>query len=136
MDLFFTEILLMKKEAMNQIEVRYDKKFLKEKRKFKRKCTSIENDFKRFEIALKIKIIDNNFKVPVDNKKICRIEGLQECVTLPAFVYCEKMNRGRNSVIRITFIYDPLKKIIYFVQFYFKGNDEVENKNRINKLFK
>ncbi len=69
----------MKRDAtMNQIEVEYDKKFLKEKRKFKRKCTSIEKDFKRFEIALKIKIMDNNFKVPVDNKKICRIEGLHE----------------------------------------------------------
>lgn len=131
----------MKKDStMTQIEVDYDKKFLKEKRKFKRKCPSIENDFRRLEIALKTKIKDNNYKVLVDNKKICRIEGLESCVTLPAFViksfYCEKMNKGRNSGFRITFIYDYNKKFIYFVEFYFKSNKKVEDKNRINQLFK
>lgn len=36
---------------MNSIEVYYDKKFLKEKRKFQRICPSIERDFNRFLIA-------------------------------------------------------------------------------------
>ena len=126
MALYFTGIFHTKRDnTMNQIEAVYDKKFLKEKLKFKRKCPSIDNDFKRIEIALKTKIEDNNFKVPVDNKKICRIEGLDSHVTLPAFVvksfYCEKMNKGRNSGFRITFVYDIAKKLIYFVEFYFKG---------------
>ncbi len=125
---------------MNQIDVNYDKKFLKEKRKFKSKCPSIDRDFKRFEIALKIKIQDNNFKVPVDNKQIFQISGLDKSVFLPAFVvksfYCEKMNKGSNSGFRITFIWDPKKRSIYFVEFYFKQKKDVEDKNRINDLFK
>lgn len=125
---------------MNQIEVRYDKKFLKEKRKFLSKCTSIDTDFKRFEKALKIKIQDNGYKVPVDNKQIFQIAGLDKSVYLPAFVvksfYCEKMNKGSNSGFRITFIWNPKKKCIYFVEFYFKQKKDVEDKDRINKLFK
>lgn len=125
---------------MNQIEMGYDKKFLKEKRKFKNKCPSLDKDFKRFEIALKIKIQENDFMVPVDNKQIFQISGLNKSVYLPAFVvksfYCEKMNKGSNSGFRITFVWDPKEKFIYFVEFYFKQNKDVEDKTRINNLFK
>ncbi len=82
----------------------------------------------------------NNYTVPTGNDKYFRIAGLDDCVTLPAFVakafYCEKMNRGMKSGFRITFIYDPSENLIYFVQFYFKSQNEVEDKSRINKLFK
>ena len=125
---------------MNQIEVEYDKKFLKEKRKFQGKCPSINSDFKRFEKALKVKIQDNQYMVPVDNKQIFQIAGLDKSVYLPAFVvksfYCEKMNKGSNSGFRITFVWNPKKKTIYFVEFYFKQKKDVENKDRINNLFK
>lgn len=125
---------------MKTIEVYYDKKFLKEKSKFHSKCPSIERDFERFEKALKIKIEENNFNVPVDNKTIFKISGLSKKVKLPAFVvkafYCEKMNRGSRSGFRVTFIYNPLKRVIYFVEFYFKEKKEIEDKERINKLFK
>ncbi len=125
---------------MKTIEAIYDKKFLKEKRKFHSKCPSIEKDFQRFETALKIQIKENDFNVPVDNKRIFRISGLNKNVIFPAFVvkafYCEKMNKGSRSGFRITFIYNPLKRVIYFVEFYFKENKEIEDKERINKLFK
>ena len=125
---------------MNQIEVEYDKKFLKEKRKFQGKCPSINNDFKRFVKALKIRIQDNQYIVPVDNQQIFQISGLDKSVYLPAFVvksfYCEKMNKGSNSGFRITFVWNPKKKTIYFVEFYFKQKKDVENKDRINNLFK
>lgn len=125
---------------MNQIEIDYDKRFLKEKRKFNRRCPSIENDFKRFEKALKTDLKYNNYLIPLNNKKYSKISGLDDDVTLPAFVakafYCEKMNKGSKSGFRITFVYDPSAKFIYFVEFYFKQNNEIENKDRINKLFK
>ncbi|MBQ9161312.1 MAG: hypothetical protein IJ122_08360 [Methanobrevibacter sp.] len=125
---------------MNQIEVDYDKKFLKEKRKLQSKCTSLEKDFERFEKALKIKIKENDYKVPVDNKKIFKIAGLDKRVTFPAFVvksfYCENMNKCSNSGFRVTFVYDPVEKFIYFTQFYFKQKHEIEDKDRINRLFK
>ena len=54
---------------MKTIEAIYDKKFLKEKRKFHSKCPSIEKDFQRFETALKIQIKENDFNVPVEIKE-------------------------------------------------------------------
>lgn len=123
----------------NQIEIGYDKRFLKEKRKFKRKCNSIDEDFERFEKALKVDQKDNNYKIPLDTKKYSKISGLDKNVTLPAFVakvfYCKKMNKGSKSGFRISFIYDPDEYFIYFVEFYFKQNNEIENKERINHLF-
>ena len=125
---------------MTQIDVVYDKKFIKEKKKLARKCPSIENDFEIFKKALMIDIEYNNYSVPTDNDKYYRISGLKEYVTLPAFVakafYCEKMNKGMKSGFRITFIYDPSETLLYFVQFYFKSKDEIEDNDRINKLFK
>ena len=46
------------------------------------------------------------------------------------------MNKGMKSGFRITFIHDPSENLIYFVQFYFKSKNEIEDKERINKLFK
>lgn len=125
---------------MNQIEIDYDKRFLKEKRKFSRKCPSIDDDFKRFEKALKVDIEDNDYKIPLTTNKYSKISGLNRCVTLPAFVaksfYCKKMNKGSKSGFRITFVYDSVNRFIYFIEFYFKQSNEIENKERINQLFK
>ena len=60
---------------MNQIEIGYDKRFLREKRKFNRKCSSIDLDFKRFEKALIVDLEDNNYKIPLDTKKYSKISG-------------------------------------------------------------
>lgn len=46
------------------------------------------------------------------------------------------MNKGSKSGFRISFIYDSSKRFIYFVEFYFKQNNEIENEERINQLFK
>ncbi len=89
---------------------------------------------------MKVDIKDNNYQVPLDNKKYSKISGLDSNVTLPAFVakvfYCKKMNKGSKSGFRITFIYNPSTLSIYFVEFYFKQKNEIENKERINRLFK
>lgn len=69
---------------MNQIEVGYDKRFLKEKRKFNRKCPSIESDFKRFEKALMVDLEDTDYKIPLNTKKYSKISGLDDCVIFPA----------------------------------------------------
>ena len=125
---------------MTKINVDYHKKFLKEKRKLTQQCRSIDEDFEDFKKALITDIKYNNYTVPTDTEKYFRIAGLDKCVTLPAFVakvfYCEKMNRGSHSGFRITFIYDPSENLIYFVQFYFKSKNEIEDKERINRLFK
>ncbi len=124
---------------MSQIDVGYHKKFLKEKDKFVKICPSIEGDFEVFLDILKTDIIYNNYNVPTNNKKYYKIAGLDKKVFMPAFVakafYCEKMNKGRKSGFRITFIYDPSINFLYFVEFYYKGKKEIEDKERINKLF-
>ena len=125
---------------MSPIEVKYHKKFLKEKRKLSKKCSTFDNDFKRFVKALITDIKYNDFKVPTNIKKYSKISGLDKRVSLPAFVakkfYCEGMNRGSDSGYRFTFIFDSSENLIYFVQIYFKGNQEIEDLDRINNLFK
>ena len=85
---------MWKDNMTNQIEIGYNKRFLKEKRKFKRKCPSIDEDFERFEKALKVDLKDNDYKIPLDTKKYSKISGLDKNVTLPVFVakvfYCKK----------------------------------------------
>ena len=119
----------------NQIEIVYDKRFLKEKRKFKRKCNSIDEDFERFEKALKVDLKDNNYKIPLDTKKYSKISGLDKNVTLPAFVakvfYCKKMNKGSKSGFRISFIYDPDEYFIYFVEFYLNKIMKLKTKKEL-----
>ena len=46
------------------------------------------------------------------------------------------MNKGSKSGFRISFIYDASEYYVYFVEFYFKQKNEIENKDRINHLFK
>ena len=125
---------------MTQIDVVCHKKFIREKKALARTCKSIESDFEDFKTALITDIIYHDYTVPTNTKKYFRISGLNKNVTLPAFVakvfYCKKMNRGAHSGFRITFIYDPDENLLYFIQFYFKSKDEVEDKERINKLFK
>ena len=99
-------------------------KFDKEMEKFFKKCPSMKNDFERFKIALCVSIKNNDYNVPIDNKKFFKIEGLSKKVYLPAFVvkmfYCEKMNRGSNSGFRITFVYDKSKKPYIFQRYILK----------------
>ena len=98
----------------NQIEIGYDKRFLKEKRK----CPSIDEDFKRFEKALKVDLKDNNYKIPLNTKKYSKISGLDKEVILPAFVakvfYCEKMNRESKSCLEFP-SYMMLVNIIFIL---------------------
>ena len=60
---------------MTQIDVGYHKKFLREKMKLARKCTSIEGDFENFKKALMVDIKYNNYTVPTGNDKYFRIAG-------------------------------------------------------------
>ena len=124
---------------MTQIDIEYHKRFLREKRKLMREYPSIENDFEDFKTALITDIRYNNYSVPHDNKKYFRITGLDETVSLPAFLgkafYCEKMNKGSNSGFRVTFIYDPSENLILFIQFYHEDETKID-KERINHLFK
>ena len=111
----------------NQIEIGYDKRLLKEKRKFKRKCHSIDEDFERFKKSLKVDLKDNNYKIPLDTKKYSKISVLDKNVTLPAFVakvfYCKKMNKGSKSGFRISFIYDLITFTIPFFYNHTLSND-------------
>lgn len=124
---------------MNDFDFNYHKRFLKEKEKLSNKCTSLENDFEIFKTTLQVDIRDNNYNVPTDVGKYFKIKGLSKKVTLPAFVvkkfYCENMNKGSNSGFRFTFLYDKSERLIYFVEIYFKGQKQIENKDRINNLF-
>ncbi len=124
---------------MNEFEFKYHKRFNSEKHKFSNKYNSFESDFEIFQTALQVDITYNNYIVPTGTDKYSKIQGLDKKVPLPAFVAkkfrCADMNKGSNSGFRFTFLYDKPERIIYFVEIYFKGQNEIENKDRINKLF-
>lgn len=67
-----------------------------------------------------------------------RIVGLKPYVTQPAFVFkdfrCKGIKKGKKSGFRITFIL--FSEYVYFTEIYHKNQKELEDKERINDLFK
>lgn len=115
---------------------KYNDQFCKEFNKIikKRKCPSLKEDFKLF----KKDIIDDFDKGKLP-KKYHRIAGLDSCVNVPAFIVkdfrCHGIKKGKKSGFRIVFLLIE-SNIFYFTQIYYKGKTEVEDKERINKLFR
>ena len=102
----------------------------------KKHCKSLRGDFERLKVAL-VEDLENNGKF---SKHSCnRISGLDSRVSLPAFIVksfrCKDINKGKKSDFRLTFVFNPEGNYFYFVEMYRKKSQEVENKNRINKLF-
>lgn len=102
----------------------------------KHKCPSLEEDFERLKKVLVQKLEESN-QIP---EPLCyRISGLNKNVSLPAFIVknfrCEKINKGSRSGFRITFIFSREHNLFYFTEIYNKNQKNVEDKERINKLF-
>ena len=114
----------------------YNDHFCKEFNKItkKRQCPTLKEDFELFKRDL-IEDFDKG-KLP---RKYHRIAGLDSCVNVPAFIVkdfrCRGIKRGKKSGFRIVFLLIE-SNIFYFTQIYYKGRTEVEDKERINKLFK
>lgn len=118
---------------MNQINYKNTSWFDKDLKQLLKKFRTLKDDI---EIAKKNTIelyhihkVDNNSIEPIpnfcsDELKICKIKKFA-CKVLKG--------RGVQSGIRITYAYCILSNEINFIEIYFKGNQENENKERIKK---
>jgi len=97
------------------------------------KCTTLEEDLKRFKTSLIDDLISNNGVVPTNNKIFFHVNRLK--AELPVFKVkrfrCKGINKGSNSGFRLVFAYDRSLSLIYFIEFYYKRSKKTEmNKKR------
>jgi hypothetical protein len=68
-----------------------------------------------------------------------RIEGLsiKTCVIKIKKIACKSLKgRGAESGLRIVYAHFPIEERIVFIELYFKGDKENEDRDRIRKHFK
>ena len=118
---------------MNQINYKRTSCFDKDLKQLLKKFKTLEDDIdvaKKNAIELyHIHKIDNNSIEPIpgfcsDELKICKIKKFA-CKALKG--------RGVQSGIRITYVYYVLSNTIDFIEIYFKGESENEDKERIKE---
>ncbi len=109
--------------------------FSKELKKLQKKYRSLEEDLQIFIIAQLYPFhklqIDNGGLIPIDNL------GINESQVYKAKKFACKALKGRGvkNEIRIIYTYRSEKDEIFFIEIYFKGDKENEDRQRIKKLF-
>jgi len=95
---------------------------------------SLEEDLENFKIALSVRI-------PAGLPGIVRIANPGIDVSDPIFKVrkfrCQSLKgRGSNSGLRVIYAFDPATGSITFIEIYFKGKQENENRKRILRFMK
>lgn len=119
------------------IMIEYDKstEFQKEFNKLKKKFPTLPDDF---ELAKKAAIelfhlqnIDNHsvFEVPI-------LKGLEKIFKVKKFACKSLKGRGNKSGIRIIYAFNEKTKRVFFLEIYFKGDKENEDRVRIKQYLK
>jgi mRNA-degrading endonuclease RelE of RelBE toxin-antitoxin system len=103
-------------------------------KKLQKDFRSLEDDLSNFTIALRARIPDG---LP----GIVRISDLGAEAKDPVFkarkFRCQSLKgRGSNSGIRLIYAYDPATDSITFIEIYFKGKEENEDRERILRYMK
>lgn len=118
------------------------------------KIPEFEKDFKR--LGKKFKTLDKDFElmkkmllephfisgVPVPPKALVDIEGFcgedYKSKKVRRFTCASLKGRGGNSGIRVIFVYEKSEDIhnITFIEIYFKGEKENEDRERLAKFLK
>lgn len=118
---------------MNPITYKNTSGFDKDLKRLLKKFRTLEEDIKVAKTnaieLLHIKNIDNNSVEPIpnfcsDELKICKVKKFA-CKALKG--------RGVQSGIRIIYAYYVLTNTVDFIEIYFKGESENENKERIKQ---
>lgn len=115
------------------MEIKYHEidKFTKEFAKLHKKYRTLSSDLetaKRFAVKmLHEKGIDNEscFEIPGFNNDICTIYKMKK------FACKALKGNSSQSGIRIIYAYFPKKNEIYFLEIYYKGKKENEDRERI-----
>ncbi|MCK4642527.1 hypothetical protein KAU32_02695 [bacterium] len=117
-------------------EVKELPEFTKEFNKLKRKQKTLPSDFKTF-IETQLKLFHNDH---MDNGGIVKISGLG--IVTPVIYKARKFacrslkGRGSSSGIRVIYAYYKEANKIEFIQIYFKGDQENEDRARIESYYK
>jgi mRNA-degrading endonuclease RelE of RelBE toxin-antitoxin system len=103
-------------------------------KKLQKDFRSLEDDLANFTIALIPRIPDGLHG-------IVRISNLGNDVTDPVYKVrkfrCQSLKgRGVNSGIRLIYTYDPAADNVTFIEIYFKGKQENEDRERILRFMK
>lgn len=111
------------------------KGFDKDLRNIRKKCPSLDEDLKGFKAALTVDIKHNAYRVPTNTEKYSKVNKIHS-KHYNAYVCkrfrCMESNKGAGQTpFRLTFIYNAEESIIYFIQFYFKGNAEKEDFSKL-----
>jgi len=109
--------------------------FKKDLKKLLKKFPSLEDDLHslvRAQLIVYHKLnIDNHGIFPIENL------GIQnpKIFKVKKFACKSLKGKGVHSGIRINYAYFPLEDIIEFIEIYFKGDQENEDKERIKKSY-
>ena len=96
---------------------------------------SLEKDLARYEKVLNTAL---RSEYSPESHGLFPIQGLNtHPLKYKPFVgkkfFCEELkNKGNQSGIRIVFVYEAEKNTVHFIEIYFKGTKEVEDKERLN----
>jgi mRNA-degrading endonuclease RelE of RelBE toxin-antitoxin system len=126
---------------MNQINYKIRREFEKDFKRLSKKFRSLEEDFEFAKIAsiepYHVGILDNGVRVKKDINAIFLIsnfctEELKIC-KLKKFACKSLKGRGVKSGIRIIYAYYVLTNTVDFIEMYFKGESENEDRERIKQ---
>lgn len=124
MSMFF--IVLKKLPSVNMSHFNYLPEFEKEFKKLEKKYPSLSEDIKRFE-----KIIELN-SIGI-GKNFVTIHHSRDIKIVKARLACKSL---RNNSMRIVYAYENSSVTFVYIEIYFKGNKENENRNRIEEYIK
>jgi mRNA-degrading endonuclease RelE of RelBE toxin-antitoxin system len=103
--------------------------FKKDLKRLRKRYRTLPDDFNRVKhVAIKL------FHNGVDNRACFEIPG---CVKESCSAYklkkfaCRSLKGGANSGLRVIYIFDQLEKKVLFIEMYYKGDQALENRERI-----
>jgi len=117
-------------------DIRKLTEFERDFRKLVKKFRTLDDDLKTF-IANQLKL---THKLDIDNKGVARISDLG--IEYPSIYKARKFTckslkgKGSASGIRIIYAYFYKEDIIEFIEIYYKGNKENEDRDRILRHYK
>jgi len=116
-------------------EIVYTKEFQKDLKKLKKHFRTLDSDIENF-INIQLKLFH---KRKINNSGIVRISGLgieyPEIFKARKFACMALKGTGSRSGIRIIYAFFPNVDKIEFIEIYYKGDKENEDKERIERKY-
>lgn len=119
------------------MKIRYShtKEFKKDFKKLEKKYRTLKDDL----LVAQRNAIEVFHINKLDNRSVFEITDVGSSDSVRFYILkkfaCKGLKgRGGNSGIRITYAYIPKEKKVVYIEMYFKGKQEVEDKERIIKV--